>query len=115
MTSMSWNRNHRVFAIRNGGLKMVRAAVAWSALLACFLLAEQSAAGELKAGAARVDLTPSLELNAPLGGYGERMNRPAEGIHDRIYAKALVLASGDKKFVLVTADIVGFPPPVKPA
>src|SRR4051794_24596384 len=104
MTSMSLNRNQRVLAIRNGGLMLVRAAVACFVLLAWFLLPEPCAAGELKAGVARVDLTPSLELNAPLGGYGERMNRPAEGIHDRIYAKALVLASGDKKFALVTVD-----------
>jgi hypothetical protein len=64
---------------------------------------------------ARVDLTPPLELNCPLGGYGERMNRPAEGVHDRIYAKALVLSDGHRKFVLVTADMLGFPPAVKPA
>src|SRR5665213_3197434 len=70
---------------------------------------------ELKAGVARVDLTPPLDLKAPLGGYGERMNRPAEGVHDRIFAKALVLHDGTNKFALVTVDIVGFPPPVKPA
>ncbi len=64
---------------------------------------------------ARVDLTPPLDLKAPLGGYGERMNRPAEGVHDRIFAKALVLHDGSNKFALVTVDIVGFPPPVKPA
>jgi hypothetical protein len=76
---------------------------------------ERAGASELKAGVARVDLTPPQELHSPLGGYGERMNRPAEGVHDRIFAKALVLAEGDKKFALVTADIVGFPPPLKPA
>ncbi len=70
---------------------------------------------EVKAGVARVDLTPPLDLKAPLGGYGERMNRPAEGVHDRIFAKALVLQDGTSKFALVTVDIVGFPPPVKPA
>jgi neutral ceramidase len=73
------------------------------------------AAAQIKAGVAHVDITPPLELNAPLGGYGERMNRPAEGVHDRIFAKALVLSDGQQKFALVTADIVGFPPPVKPA
>ncbi len=77
--------------------------------------ADRSSAVELSAGVAHVDITPPLELNAPLGGYGERMNRPAEGVHDRIYAKALVLSDGKQKFALVTADIVGFPPPVKPA
>ena len=71
-------------------------------------------AAELKAGVARVDLTPPLELQAPLGGYGERMNRPAEGVHDRIFAKALVLAEGKQKFAIITVDIVGFPPTLKP-
>jgi hypothetical protein len=77
--------------------------------------AERGLAAELKAGVARVDLTPPLELHAPLGGYGERMNRPAEGVHDRVFAKALVLVEGPKKFAIVTADIVGFPPAVKQA
>ena len=71
-------------------------------------------AAELKAGVARVDLTPPLDLLAPLGGYGERMNRPAEGVHDRIFAKALILSQETKKFALVTVDIVGFPPTLKP-
>jgi hypothetical protein len=71
-------------------------------------------AAELRAGVARIDLTPPLDFNAPLGGYGERMNRPAEGVHDRIFAKALVLSDGHKKFALITVDIVGFPPTLKP-
>ncbi|MGD9722060.1 MAG: neutral/alkaline non-lysosomal ceramidase N-terminal domain-containing protein [Pirellulales bacterium] len=71
-------------------------------------------AAQLKAGVARVDVTPPLELNAPLGGYGERMNRPAEGVHDRIFAKALVISDGQRKFALLTVDIVGFPPTLKP-
>ncbi len=77
--------------------------------------AASASAAELTAGVARVDLTPPLDLKAPLGGYGERMNRPAEGVHDRIFAKALVLGQGSQKFALVTVDIVGFPPPLKPA
>src|SRR5262245_4261617 len=72
-------------------------------------------AAELKAGVAVVDITPPLELKPPLGGYGARMNRPAEGVHDRILAKALVLTDGTRKFALVTADMLGFPPPFKPA
>jgi len=72
-------------------------------------------AAELRAGTARVDLTPPLELKSSLGGYGERMNRPAEGVHDRVFAKALVLADGARKFIVVTVDIVAFPPAIKPA
>jgi hypothetical protein len=44
-----------------------------------------------------------------LGGYGERMNKPAEGIHDSIYAKALALKSGDSKYLIITMDILGLP------
>jgi hypothetical protein len=69
----------------------------------------------LKAGVARIDLTPPLDIGAPLGGYGERMSRPAEGVHDPVFAKALVLTDGTRKFCLVTVDIVGFPPPLKDA
>jgi hypothetical protein len=72
-------------------------------------------AAELRAGVARVDLTPPLSMKAPLGGYGARMNRPATGVHDRIFAKALVVSDGSRKFVLVTADLLGFAPPFKPS
>jgi len=98
---------------------MHKFSLAGATLFAAFTLlllpGSTARAEELKAGVASVDITPPLELNAPLGGYGERMNRPAQGVHDRIYAKALVLTSGSKKFALITVDIVGFPPPVKPA
>jgi neutral ceramidase len=83
---------------------------------AAFSFVSQSTANaELKAGRARVDITPPLSLKPALGGYGERMNRPATGVHDRIFAKALVLSDGTKKFALVTVDALGFAPPVKQA
>jgi alpha-L-rhamnosidase len=83
--------------------------------LALALAALPARAGEMTAGVARTDLTPPMEMGASLGGYGERMSRPAEGVHDRVFAKALVLADGDRRFALVTADILGFPPTFKHA
>jgi len=68
----------------------------------------------LTANVATVDLTPPLKMKFALGGYGERMSKPAEGVHDRIWAKALVLKQGDKKYVIVTIDVLGLPPNVKP-
>ncbi|NOX66247.1 MAG: hypothetical protein GXO85_10785 [Chlorobi bacterium] len=68
----------------------------------------------LKANVASIDLTPPLEMKFALGGYGDRMSKPAEGIHDRIWAKALVLKKGDKKYAIVTMDMLGLPPNVKP-
>jgi neutral ceramidase len=67
------------------------------------------------AGVARVDMTPPLSMKATLGGYGERMNKPAVGVHDRVFAKALWLTDGTRRFVLVTADVLGLPPAIKPA
>lgn len=79
------------------------------------LISSTGHATELFAGVARIDITPPLSLNCPLGGYGERMNKPAQGVHDRIFAKAVALSDGNRKFTLVTADLLGFPPPFKPA
>lgn len=80
-----------------------------------FCSAAGAVAEGLQAGVARVDLTPPEDLQASLGGYGERMSRPAEGLHDRLFAKALVVGDGSKRFALVTADILAFPPPFKSA
>jgi hypothetical protein len=67
----------------------------------------------ITANVASVDITPPLEMKYTLGGYGERMNKPAEGIHDPIMAKALVLKKGDEKYAIVTIDILGLPSNVK--
>lgn len=69
---------------------------------------------ELKGNTATVNLTPPLDLKFALGGYGARMSQPAEGIHDHVWAKALVHSDGQKKYALVTMDILALPPNVKP-
>ncbi|MCA9041170.1 MAG: neutral/alkaline non-lysosomal ceramidase N-terminal domain-containing protein [Planctomycetaceae bacterium] len=82
----------------------------------CFLLLgghQNLSAATISAGVARIDITPPLEMKSPLGGYGERMSKPAEGIHDRLWAKAIVLSDGTKKFAIVTADMLAFPAPFK--
>ena len=71
-------------------------------------------AGTVKANVAVIQLTPPLEMGYTLGGYGARMSKPAEGIHDDIRAKALVLDDGNKKYAIITLDILGLPPNVKP-
>lgn len=67
----------------------------------------------LTASVASVELSPPKEIKYALGGYGARMSKPAEGIHDPIFAKALVLNDGHKKFALVTLDVLALPPNVK--
>jgi hypothetical protein len=68
----------------------------------------------LKANVSQIDLTPPLELQFSLGGYGDRMNKPAEGVHDSIWVKAVILSDGQKKYAIVTLDILALPPNVKP-
>jgi hypothetical protein len=74
-----------------------------------------SAEEVLSAGVARIDITPPLEMGATLGGYGERMSKPALGVHDRVMAKALVIIQGKDRFALVTLDALGLPGAVKAA
>ncbi len=87
-------------------------------LLTLLVFGIPSLAGEasaLRAGVARVDLTPPLEMKAALGGYGARLSQPAVGVHDSVWAKALVLVTGDKRFAVVTADVLAFPSQFKSA
>jgi neutral ceramidase len=70
--------------------------------------------GIIKGNAGSVVITPPLEMDYTLGGYGARMSKPAEGIHDDIKAKVLVLDNGVKNFAIITMDILGFPPNVRP-
>lgn len=82
-------------------------------IVLALLLSSNLTGAELEAAIARIDLTPPLEMKAPLGGYGARMNAPAVGVHDRIFAKALLVTDGERRFVLVTCDMLGLAPPVK--
>jgi hypothetical protein len=58
-----------------------------------------------KAGAATVNITPSLPV--PMSGYGNR-DQPSKGIHDEIFAHAFVFDDGKNKACLVQADLIGF-------
>ena len=59
--------------------------------------------GQLKAGIARVEITPSTFM--PMYGYANRKCGPANGTHDPLFAKVLVLEAGDSRMALVTADL----------
>jgi hypothetical protein len=62
----------------------------------------------LRAGAAQVKITPPR--GAPMAGYYS--NRNATGVHDDLYAKAIVLDDGETTAALVACDIIGMPRPV---
>lgn len=58
---------------------------------------------ELLAGTARVEITPPTLMQ--MYGYANRKCGPANGTHDPLFAKALVLATGDTRVAIVSMDI----------
>ncbi len=82
-------------------------------ILFLVILSTQGISNTLKAGTASEKLTPPLEMQFALGGYGARMSNPAEAVHDDIWVKSLVISEEDKEFALVTLDILALPPNVK--
>ncbi|NUM54295.1 MAG: neutral/alkaline non-lysosomal ceramidase N-terminal domain-containing protein [Candidatus Hydrogenedentes bacterium] len=75
-----------------------------------FVAFHAAAAGPLMAGVATSNITPDTkEYHVPLGGYGERQNAPATGVHDNTLCKALLLKQDDRKYAYVTVDLVGIP------
>lgn len=76
--------------------------------------------GPLFAGFGRARLTPTIGADSddpmlgrfralPLAGYGDRQGRPATGVHDELYVKALALRVGERLGVLVAADALIIP------
>jgi hypothetical protein len=64
-------------------------------------------AHDLEAGFANADITPQLHAQRPvwLAGYGH--NRAARGVHDPLYARALVLRSRGEKVAVACVDLIG--------
>lgn len=62
----------------------------------------------LRAGAARVDITPEANAALPMSGYGGR-TQGFQKVHDNIYARALVLDNGTTQAAIVTWDLIGVP------
>jgi neutral ceramidase len=59
-------------------------------------------AASLKAGVAKVDITPPVGIR--MWGYSDRKG-PATGVLDPLYARVLVLEAGDKRLALVALDL----------
>jgi hypothetical protein len=85
---------------------MAQRCVAAVAALLMFGGAARSAG--LEAGFAEADITPKVGGDRPvyLAGFGH--NRVATKVHDRLFARAVVLKHGGKKVALVSVDLVGF-------
>jgi len=76
--------------------------------LLCALLPLSLALGQnggLRAGVAKVDITPTQPCM--LSGYGGRTNL-STGVHDPLSARAVAFEHNGKRLVLVSSDIIGY-------
>jgi hypothetical protein len=71
-------------------------------------LSSLASAADLKVGAAAVSITP--QLGTPLAGYYN--TRLCDGVHDEIFAKAIVIESAGTRVALISCDLITMPPDV---
>jgi Neutral/alkaline non-lysosomal ceramidase, N-terminal len=79
--------------------------LAWILAFGAGLSGQGSQAVEV--GFGKADITPDVKAKPVwIAGYGH--NRQATGVHDPLYARAVVLKDGPRKVALVSVDLVGF-------
>jgi hypothetical protein len=72
------------------------------------VLSSGAAKGVLRAGAARVDITPAAGTSLPMSGYaGRTVGHSA--VHDNLYTRAIYLDDGNSQAVIVTCDLIFMP------
>lgn len=75
--------------------------------ISLFALPLATGADNVTAGYGQADVTPDVNGKTPvfIAGYGQ--NRRATGVHDPLYARAIVVSDGNKKVALAAVDVVG--------
>jgi hypothetical protein len=83
--------------------------IIFTALVLCgFLISSASRQNNptpIKAGLSRILITPSEPVR--MSGYAARTD-PFKGVHDDLYAAAIVFDNGSMKTCLVTSDVIGY-------
>lgn len=87
---------------------IIRAFRAIVLIAASMLLPFSGQGATLQAGAAKVDITPSADAALPMSGYADR-KEGFKGIHDHIYARAIVFGDGAKLAAVVAWELIGVP------
>jgi hypothetical protein len=77
------------------------------AMIAAAAVAQAASAGQLKAGAGKVSITPTAD-EFP---YVVPHEKTVVGVHDDLFARALVLDDGAKRAVIVSLEVTAVPKP----
>ena len=62
--------------------------------------------GNLRAGAARIDITPPKDARLPMRGYSGRTEGHA-GVHDNLYVRVIVVDDGATRGAIIGCDLIG--------
>ena len=62
---------------------------------------------DLEVGFAHIDITPELRADSPVWLAGYYPGRAATGVHDPLFARCVVLKSGEQKIAWVSVDLIG--------
>src|SRR5262245_31402848 len=74
----------------------------------CCVSPRSAQSGTLRAGAARVDITPAADAALPMAGYAGR-TEGFRGIHDPVFVRAIVLDDGASQAALVAWESLFVP------
>ena len=75
-------------------------------LFLLWAIAVRPLAAEFRVGTAKADITPPI--GSRMYGYGARGTNVSTGVHDPLFAKALVVSDGSVEVALVTLDLGSF-------
>src|SRR5690242_18865560 len=77
-------------------------------VVCCTTMVNIATAQGLQVGAAEIKINPPME--AFLAGYHQ--NRKSTGIHDDLFAKAVVVTNAENALAILTIDCIGLPYPL---
>jgi neutral ceramidase len=77
-------------------------------LAATLLLLAGAASAALRAGAAKIDITPAPNAALPMSGYANR-TEGFKGIHDPIFVRAIVVDDGTTQIAIVAWELIFVP------
>ena len=91
--------------MQHSNVRILRYVYLWCAPVILSSIAASSVAGELRAGLARVDITPQQPVM--LAGYASRKDL-SPGVHDPLSARAVAFEQDQQRLVLVAVENCGF-------
>src|SRR3954470_18544148 len=89
-------------------MRLPRILASWCLAVSPLLAAEP---GQLRAGAARIDITPAANAALPMSGYAGRTQGFTK-IHDPLHVRAIVVDDGTNQAALIGVEVVGIATPL---